>query len=72
MGPGPVEEARSDPERYRVGDLVVDVAGATVLRGEARLALEPRTFELLVAPVRRHPGIAHSLTFFSRSGTGSA
>ncbi len=42
-------------ERYRVLDLVVDVDDATVSRAGARIALPPRTFELLLLLVRRHP-----------------
>ena len=42
-------------EQYRVRDLVVDVKGASVSRGTERLELPPRTFELLVALVRRYP-----------------
>lgn len=45
------------PERFRVRDLVVDVGAATVTRGEERIALPPRTFELLVALARRHPDL---------------
>ncbi len=43
-------------ERYRVGDLVVDVGAGIVLRGDERVILPPLTFELLVALVRGHPG----------------
>lgn len=42
-------------EQYRVRDLVVDVTGASVSRGGERIVLPPRTFELLVALVRRYP-----------------
>jgi DNA-binding winged helix-turn-helix (wHTH) protein len=42
-------------ELYRVGDLLVDVTGASVSRHGERLVLPPRTFELLVALVRRYP-----------------
>jgi DNA-binding winged helix-turn-helix (wHTH) protein/tetratricopeptide (TPR) repeat protein len=48
---------RGGGETYRVGDLVVDVASASVRRGEERLVLPPRTFDLLVALVRRHPDV---------------
>ncbi len=47
--------AAVEPERYRVVDLVVDVADATVSRASERIALPPRTFELLLLLVRRHP-----------------
>jgi DNA-binding winged helix-turn-helix (wHTH) protein/tetratricopeptide (TPR) repeat protein len=43
-------------ERYRVGDVQVDVAAGLATRGDKRLILPPLTFELLVALVRRHPG----------------
>jgi DNA-binding winged helix-turn-helix (wHTH) protein len=43
------------PELYRVGDLLVDVTGASVSRHGERIVLPPRTFELLVALVRHHP-----------------
>ena len=42
-------------ELYRVGDLLVDVTGASVSRHGERIVLPPRTFELLVALVRRYP-----------------
>jgi len=42
-------------ERYRVGDLVVDLAAGVVKRGEETVALSPLTFHLLVALVRRAP-----------------
>jgi DNA-binding winged helix-turn-helix (wHTH) protein/tetratricopeptide (TPR) repeat protein len=45
----------AEPERYRVVDLVVDVADATVSRAGERIALPPRTFELLLLLVRRYP-----------------
>ena len=45
------------PEIYRVGDLRVDVPGASVSRGGERIVLPPRTMELLVALVRRHPSL---------------
>ena len=43
-------------ESYRLGDLVVDVDGAAIWRGGERIVVPPRTFELLVALLRRHPG----------------
>ena len=42
-------------ERYRVLDLAVDVADATVSRAGERICLPPRTFELLLLLVRRYP-----------------
>jgi DNA-binding winged helix-turn-helix (wHTH) protein len=45
------------PEVYRVGDLRVDVPGASVSRGGERIVLPPRTMELLVALLRRHPSL---------------
>ena len=42
-------------ELYRVGDLLVDVTGASVSRHGERIVLPPRTFELLVALVRHYP-----------------
>jgi DNA-binding winged helix-turn-helix (wHTH) protein/tetratricopeptide (TPR) repeat protein len=42
-------------ERYRVRDLEVDVDGATIRRAGKRIVMPPRTFELLVALVRRYP-----------------
>ncbi len=44
-------------EVYRVGDLRVDVEGASVSRDGERIVLPPRTMELLVALVRRHPSL---------------
>lgn len=45
------------PEVYRIGDLRVDVPGASVSRGGERIVLPPRTMELLVALLRRHPSL---------------
>jgi adenylate cyclase len=42
-------------ERYRVGDLVVDLAAGVVKRGDETLALSPLTFHLLAVLVRRAP-----------------
>ncbi len=50
--------AATQAERYRVVDLVVDVADATVRRADQRIVLPPRTFELLLLLVRRHPHLA--------------
>ena len=43
------------PERYRVGDLTVDVASGVVKRGDYPVLLSRLTFDLLVALVRRAP-----------------
>jgi DNA-binding winged helix-turn-helix (wHTH) protein len=48
-------DAQPPGERYRVGDLVVDVRGASVFRAGERILLPPRTLELLVALVRLSP-----------------
>jgi two-component system response regulator MtrA len=45
--PGP------DSERLQIGDLVIDVAGHQVLRGEEVIALTPLEFDLLVALARK-------------------
>jgi DNA-binding winged helix-turn-helix (wHTH) protein/tetratricopeptide (TPR) repeat protein len=50
-----MKEGEPVSERYRVGDLVVDVGDATVARGGERIHLPRRTFELLVLLVRRAP-----------------
>ena len=47
----------SPPERYRVDDLLLDVDACALTRGETSIALPPRTFELLVELVRRHPRV---------------
>ena len=47
--------ATAQSERYRVLDLAVDVADATVSRAGERIGLPPRTFELLLLLVRRYP-----------------
>ena len=48
----------SEPaQRYRVLDLAIDVPRGTVDRGGERIALPPKTFELLVELVRRAPGV---------------
>jgi TolB-like protein len=44
-------------ERYRLGDLIVDVGGGAVTRGDEALALSPLTFDLLLALVRRAPQV---------------
>jgi TolB-like protein len=46
------------PERYRVDDLLLDVDACVLSRGQTPIALPPRTFELLVELVRRHPKVA--------------
>ncbi|PFG20335.1 MtrAB system response regulator MtrA [Serinibacter salmoneus] len=40
-------------ERLRIGDLVIDVAGHRVLRGEEPIALTPLEFDLVVALARK-------------------
>ncbi|MFN8096147.1 MAG: winged helix-turn-helix domain-containing protein [Vicinamibacteria bacterium] len=42
-------------ERFRIGDLVVDAADASVRRGAERLVLPPRTFDLLLVLAERSP-----------------
>lgn len=44
-------------EVYRAGDLLVDVEGASVSRDGERIVLPPKTMELLVALLRRHPSL---------------
>lgn len=44
-----------EPERYRILDLDLDVVDATVSRKGRRIALPPRTFDLFLLLVRRHP-----------------
>ncbi len=44
-------------QRYRVLDLVIDVPTGTVDRAGERIALPPKTFELLLALVHRAPGV---------------
>ena len=46
------------PERYRIADLALDVDACTLTRDDTAIALPPRTFELLVALVRRFPNVA--------------
>jgi two-component system, OmpR family, response regulator MtrA len=41
------------PERLQIGDLVIDVAGHTVCRGDQSISLTPLEFELLVALARK-------------------
>ncbi len=41
------------PELLRVGDLVIDVAGHSVARGDRTIALTPLEFDLLVALARK-------------------
>ncbi len=45
------------PERYRAGDLQVDVSAGVVMRGAETLELSPLTFALLAALVRQAPNI---------------
>ncbi|NLJ54939.1 MAG: response regulator transcription factor [Intrasporangiaceae bacterium] len=42
-----------EPERLEVGDLVIDVAGHSVRRGDEALSLTPLEFDLLVALARK-------------------
>jgi len=44
-------------DRYRIGDLELDVDSATLSRDGDRLWLPPRTFELFLELVRAHPGL---------------
>jgi TolB-like protein len=44
-------------ERYRFGDLTVDVGAGVVKRGEEAVNLSPLTFDLLLALVRRAPSM---------------
>jgi len=50
---GPVD--RGLEERYRLGDLVVDIGAGVVKRGDQILTLPPLSFALLVALIRRAP-----------------
>lgn len=52
---GTVPEPGAGPAGYRVGDLLLDVRGRWVRRGETELALQPLSFDLLLALVRRAP-----------------
>ncbi|GAB3114019.1 two-component system response regulator MtrA [Janibacter alkaliphilus] len=42
-----------EPERLTIGDLTIDVAGHSVMRGQEPLALTPLEFDLLVALARK-------------------
>ncbi len=55
--PTPLRPAEPAAERYRVGDLQVDVGAGVVTRGETRLGLSPLTFNVLAALIRRAPQI---------------
>jgi len=44
-------------ESYRVGDLTLDVAARLLIRDSELVTLPPKTFELLVALVRKAPGV---------------
>jgi TolB-like protein len=54
---GALEEAVVATERYRVGDLVVDVGSGSVLRNGRRQDLPPLSFALLVSLLRRAPNV---------------
>ena len=45
--------AEQQPERLVIGDLDIDVAGHSVLRGEEEIALTPLEFDLLVCLARK-------------------
>lgn len=42
-----------DPERLEIGDMVIDVAGHSVRRGDTPISLTPLEFDLLVALARK-------------------
>ena len=44
-------------ERYRIGDLIVDVEAVSVLREDQPIALPRLSFDLLVALARRAPSV---------------
>ena len=44
-------------DRYRAGDLIIDLAAGTVKRGEEAVALSPLSFALLAALIRRAPEV---------------
>ena len=44
-------------ERFRVGDLTLDVGARLLIRNGELVTLPPKTFELLVALVRKAPGV---------------
>lgn len=48
----------ADAQRYRVGDLTIDVGRQRVMRGEAAIALPKLSYELLMALVRAAPNLA--------------
>ena len=62
--------ARCRPERYRVDDLLVDVDACAVTRGQTAIALPPRTFDLLVELVRRHPRVVRREDLLERVWQG--
>jgi TolB-like protein len=54
----PSASPQTSQEAYRIADLVLDVGGCAVTRGDTPIALPPRTFELLVELARRYPNVA--------------
>jgi DNA-binding winged helix-turn-helix (wHTH) protein len=46
-----------DPERYRVGELVIDQGRGRVFRGDKEIALPRLSYELLIALVRAAPNL---------------
>ena len=44
-------------ERYRIGDLTIDIQNGTVMRGKEILTLSPLSFQLLTALARRAPQV---------------
>jgi DNA-binding winged helix-turn-helix (wHTH) protein len=64
--------AEATSERYRVGDLLVDVGAGIVLRDHERVVLPPLTFELLVALVRGHPGFVSRANLIGAVWPGEA
>jgi len=46
------------PERFRIGELILDVGAGEVRRRGRRLTIPPRTFELLLSLARHYPATA--------------
>lgn len=53
-------ESSARGERYRIGDLVLDVSAARLTRGEESIPLQRLTFDLLRELAWRHPKVAET------------
>lgn len=57
MQPPPTHDSGTDPPRFRIADLEVDIGKAEVTRGDEKIALPKLSFDLLCALINSAPAI---------------